>query len=43
MGSVNGTYLNGERLPANREHVIRDGDEIRLGKLVFHAYFQNTA
>lgn len=30
----NGTYLNGNRLIANQPRVLRDGDEIRLGKLV---------
>ena len=39
-GSANGTYLNGERLTPNEPHVLRDGDEIRLGKLVAHIYFR---
>jgi pSer/pThr/pTyr-binding forkhead associated (FHA) protein len=35
MGSRNGTYLNGERISAER--VLRSGDEVRIGKsrLVF--------
>ncbi len=40
LGSVNGTYLNGQRLPPNQPRVLRDGDEIRLGKLVVHVYFK---
>lgn len=40
MGSVNGTYLNGQRLTPNQPRVLRDGDEIRLGKLVVHVYFK---
>lgn len=40
MGSVNGTYLNGQRLTPNQPRVLRDGDEIRLGKLVVHIYFK---
>jgi hypothetical protein len=40
LGSVNGTYLNGQRLTTDQPHVLRDGDEIRLGKLVLHVYFK---
>ncbi|MAS34237.1 MAG: hypothetical protein CL610_09525 [Anaerolineaceae bacterium] len=40
LGSVNGTYLNGQRLIPNQARVLRDGDEIRLGKLVAHIYFR---
>lgn len=39
IGSSNGTYLNGQRLPPNQPRVLRDGDEMRLGKLVAHVYF----
>lgn len=40
MGSVNGTHLNGQRLMPDEPRVLRDGDEIRLGKLVAHIYFK---
>ena len=40
LGSVNGTHLNGQRLTPNQPRVLRDGDEIRLGKLVCHVYFK---
>ncbi len=40
MGSSNGTHLNGQRLVANQPRVLRDGDEIRLGKLIAHIYFR---
>lgn len=40
MGSSNGTYLNGQRLVADQPRVLRDGDEIRFGKLVAHIYFK---
>jgi len=40
LGSVNGTYLNGQRLTPEQPRVLRDGDEIRLGQLVLHIYFQ---
>lgn len=40
MGSSNGTFLNGQRLLADQPRVLRDGDEIRFGKLVAHVYFK---
>lgn len=29
--SSNGTYLNGERLPANQGHVLNNGDVVNIG------------
>jgi hypothetical protein len=40
MGSANGTHLNGQRLIADQPRILRDGDEIRLGKLIAHVYFK---
>lgn len=40
LGSVNGTHLNGQRLIPEQPRVLRDGDEVRLGKLVLHIYFK---
>ena len=40
LESANGTFLNGQRLAANQPRLLRDGDEIRLGKLVMHIYFK---
>lgn len=40
MGSANGTHLNGQRLISDQPRVLRDGDEIRLGRLVAHVYFK---
>lgn len=40
LASVNGTYLNGQRLTPDQPRVLRDGDEIRLGQLVIHVYFK---
>lgn len=40
LESTNGTYLNGQRLLPNQPRVLRDGDEIRLGRLVFHLFFK---
>ncbi len=35
LDSANGTWLNGQRLPANLPGALQDGDEIRLGLLKF--------
>lgn len=40
MGSSNGTNLNGQRLIQDQPRVLRDGDEIRFGKLIAHLYFR---
>lgn len=40
LDSANGTFLNGQRLAPNQPRLLRDGDEIRLGKLVMHVYFK---
>lgn len=39
-GSSNGTHLNGQRLTAHEPRILRDGDELRLGKLVANVYFR---
>jgi pSer/pThr/pTyr-binding forkhead associated (FHA) protein len=39
LDSTNGTFLNGHRLAAHQPHLVRDGDEIRVGKLPMHVYF----
>lgn len=33
IGSTNGTHFNGRRLVPYAEHILRDGDELELGKL----------
>jgi hypothetical protein len=40
LGSINGTHLNGQRLIPDQPRVLRDGDEIRLGRLVAHVFFR---
>lgn len=39
LGSTNGTLVNGRVLTANQDWPLRDGDEVRLGKLAFNIYF----
>jgi hypothetical protein len=43
LGSSNGTYLNGVRLIAHRPNRVHDGDEIQLGQMICHIYFQQPA
>ncbi|MGE5072574.1 MAG: FHA domain-containing protein [Anaerolineae bacterium] len=33
LGSSNGTFVNGKRLPPNTDHAISNGDVVALGKL----------
>lgn len=40
LESTNGTHLNGQRLTPHQPRVLRDGDEIRMGRLVFHIFFK---
>lgn len=42
LGSSNGTFVNGARLEPHKPVVLRDGDEITLGKMVMRALFQST-
>lgn len=42
-GSSNGTFLNGHQLPANQATPVSNGDEITLGKMRMHAYFERSA
>lgn len=39
LGSANGTYLNGQRLHPREVRVLRNGDELRLSRLVLRVYF----
>ncbi len=38
LGSTNGTLVNGRLLTAGKLQVLRDGDEVKLGKLAFNVY-----
>ena len=40
LASTNGTYLNGQKLSPHQPRVLRDGDEVRFGKLTCHLYFE---
>lgn len=40
MNSTNGSSINGEMLQPQIEHHLSDGDEIHIGSLVAHVYFE---
>lgn len=40
LNSTNGTALNGQKLAAEREYALRDGDQITLGRLQFTIFFK---
>ncbi len=42
LGSANATYLNGQRLVPYQPRVLRDGDELRLGRFVMRVYFRGV-
>lgn len=39
LGSANGTYANGMRLIPNKPRILRDGDEVRLGRMRMYVFF----
>jgi len=41
MKSANGTYINGQKLFPQEVRVLRDSDELRLGRLVLRVYFRH--
>ena len=40
MGSVNGTFLNGERIVPYKAMTLSSGDVVQLGTLVFQVFFE---
>lgn len=43
LGSLNGTFLNGERLLPHQSRVLRHDDELQLGRLVLRVSFERAA
>lgn len=39
LGSANSTYMNGQKLIAHQARILRDGDELRLARLVVRINF----
>jgi pSer/pThr/pTyr-binding forkhead associated (FHA) protein len=43
MNSANGTFVNGQRLHPQEVRVLRHGDELRLGRMVFQTLFHQSS
>jgi pSer/pThr/pTyr-binding forkhead associated (FHA) protein len=41
LGSRNGTYINGNKLPPQRTATLHHGDEIRVGKILLNIYVED--
>lgn len=42
MESPNGTFINGQRIASNEPRLLRDGDELRLGRLILRLTFSRA-
>jgi pSer/pThr/pTyr-binding forkhead associated (FHA) protein len=40
LNSSNKTYINGQRVHPHEVRALRDGDELRLGKIIFTVAFK---
>ncbi|MBO9361000.1 MAG: FHA domain-containing protein [Thermoflexus sp.] len=40
LGSTHRTYLNNERLVSKLSYTLRDGDELRFGRIVAHVHIE---
>jgi pSer/pThr/pTyr-binding forkhead associated (FHA) protein len=40
MGSLNHTYINGQRVHAHEVRVVHDGDQLQFGQLRVNVYFE---
>lgn len=43
MNSANGSFVNGQKLHPQEVRVLRHGDELRIGRMVFQVLFQQKA
>lgn len=43
LESANYTYLNGQRIIPNEPRILRDGDELKLGRLTLRATFEDLS
>jgi hypothetical protein len=42
LGSLNHTYINGQKLHQHEVRVLHDGDELRFGSLMVRIYFRSS-
>jgi pSer/pThr/pTyr-binding forkhead associated (FHA) protein len=41
LGSLNYTFINGQRVHPHEVRILRNGDELRIGQLKMRVYFRN--
>jgi pSer/pThr/pTyr-binding forkhead associated (FHA) protein len=41
LSSVNGTQVNGYRLPPHLPYALKNGDELKFGDLIVHVFFED--
>lgn len=41
LGSANGSYINGQRLHARENRILRNGDQMRLGRMVLFVRYEH--
>ena len=41
LGSANGSFINGQKLHPSEKRILRNGDELRLGRMVIRAEFEH--
>jgi len=41
LGSANGSYINGQKLHPKEVRMLRNGDELRLGRLILSVSYQH--
>lgn len=41
LGSANGSFINGQKLHPSEKRMLRNGDELRLGRLIIRAEFEH--
>ena len=41
LGSANGSYINGQRLHPSENRILRNGDELRLGRMILRVKYEH--
>jgi hypothetical protein len=41
LGSANGSYINGQKLHPSENRILRNGDELRLGRMVIRVFYEH--
>ena len=41
LGSANGSFINGQKLHPSEKRILRNGDELRLGRMIIRATYEH--